>query len=350
MEKIENSTWFDLNRTLSYNAMINIILSARGPGKTYSVKKRIINRFIKHGEQFVLIRRYKDDIGQTKLNQFFADIESNNEFEDHELKVINKEFWIDGELAGWAFALSQSANVRSVSFPDVGTIFYDEFITPGSQKYIKNEAFVLFDLLSTITRLRDDVRIILAANAISLSNPVFRFLDIRPKLGQEFTTIERTDTDQDGLVKTLRILIQIFDGEGHKAKSRISMLGLATKGTQWARYAIENEFLSSNGSFIKRRPPKLEPLFNIEAADLSIGVWRDNKLDELHISNKMDPTRPTLTYNTDIYTEDNALIKKYRDNNYTQYLQIMFTQGNVYYTNQFEKELAFNIYIELGIL
>ena len=101
-QKVE---WYDVNRLLSHNANFYFVLSGRGAGKTYGFKKWMINRYIKKGEQFIYIRRYKDDIKQSRLDEFFADIIANNEFPDDELTVKNKEYYINGELAGWAIDL-----------------------------------------------------------------------------------------------------------------------------------------------------------------------------------------------------------------------------------------------------
>jgi recombination protein RecT len=44
--------------------MINILIGERGVGKTYGATKFVINQFIKKGEQFAYIRRYKPEIAK----------------------------------------------------------------------------------------------------------------------------------------------------------------------------------------------------------------------------------------------------------------------------------------------
>ena len=68
--------FYDYNRIKSYNALFNFILSPRGNGKTYGAKKFVIKRFLKYGEQFIYVRRYKTEFKKLKL--FFDDIR--NEF------------------------------------------------------------------------------------------------------------------------------------------------------------------------------------------------------------------------------------------------------------------------------
>ena len=72
-EKIDTSMYWDLKRTLTHNTLINIIVGNRGGGKTFGFKEYAIDNFIKKGEQFGYIRRYKDDLIEP-MKRFFDDI------------------------------------------------------------------------------------------------------------------------------------------------------------------------------------------------------------------------------------------------------------------------------------
>lgn len=72
--------YYDYNKILSYNALINILIGERGVGKTYGASKLVINKFLKKGEQFAYIRRYKPELKKA-VPQFFEAIKDNNEFE-----------------------------------------------------------------------------------------------------------------------------------------------------------------------------------------------------------------------------------------------------------------------------
>ena len=54
--------YYDYDKISSYNATFNMIITNRGFGKTYGAKKRAINKFLKKGEQFIYVRRYKSII------------------------------------------------------------------------------------------------------------------------------------------------------------------------------------------------------------------------------------------------------------------------------------------------
>ena len=87
---------------LSYNAILNFIIGERGVGKTYGAKKHVVNRFIKKGEQFVYLRRYKtelkDSVGSKMKPKFFNQIV--DEFPDHELSNSADTMYIDGKICG----------------------------------------------------------------------------------------------------------------------------------------------------------------------------------------------------------------------------------------------------------
>ena len=80
--------YYNYDKALSYNALFNFILTTRGLGKTYGAKLKVIKKFLKTGEQFIYIRRYKDEL--STIDTFFNDIIANNEFPEHEFKVVQE--------------------------------------------------------------------------------------------------------------------------------------------------------------------------------------------------------------------------------------------------------------------
>lgn len=73
--------YYDYHKILSYNAFINILIRRKTAfGKTYGASKMVVNRFLKHGEQFAYIRRYKPELKKAVPN-FFDALKANNEFE-----------------------------------------------------------------------------------------------------------------------------------------------------------------------------------------------------------------------------------------------------------------------------
>ena len=59
----------------SRNCLFNFILGARGVGKTFCKKEDVINAYLKSGEEFVYMRRYKEELKEKNMERFFDDIE-----------------------------------------------------------------------------------------------------------------------------------------------------------------------------------------------------------------------------------------------------------------------------------
>ena len=115
--------YYNYDKIRSYNALMNIIMTNRGFGKTYGFKDMAIKNFLKNGKQFMYVRRYKTDISKEKITMFFADIQE--KYPSHNFQIKGKNAYCDGKLMGHFVALSTSLNLKSVPFPDVTLICYD---------------------------------------------------------------------------------------------------------------------------------------------------------------------------------------------------------------------------------
>ena len=86
--------YYDYDKISSYNATFNMIITNRGFGKTYGAKKRAINKFLKKGEQFIYVRRYKSELKKVK-DKFFEKIKK--EFEGHKFEIKGFTAYIDNK-------------------------------------------------------------------------------------------------------------------------------------------------------------------------------------------------------------------------------------------------------------
>ena len=84
--------YYDYNRILSYNAMINFLIGERRCWKNLSEHQNLLLiNFWKNGEEFAYIRRYKPELSEA-VPKFFSALNSNNEFEGHHLYNKRKYF------------------------------------------------------------------------------------------------------------------------------------------------------------------------------------------------------------------------------------------------------------------
>ena len=118
--------YYELGNLLGRNKIMNIVIGQRGCGKTFQAKKWAVKKFIETGKEFIWVRRYKTEL--KSLQSFFDDIVSEGYFDSHSLEVKGKTAYIDGQIAGHFVALSVSANQKSVPYPNVDKIIFDEFM------------------------------------------------------------------------------------------------------------------------------------------------------------------------------------------------------------------------------
>lgn len=266
------SKFYDINKTLSYNCLFNFIIGNRGGGKTYGFKKWAIRSFLKTGKQFVYVRRYKQEL--KNIGKFFDDIRG--EFPDIVLEVKKNAFYIDGKQAGTCMALSTAKIEKSVAFPEVDKICYDEFILDkGVYHYLPDEVTNFLELYETIARMRD-VTCMFLSNAITVTNPYFLYFDISLPYGK---TIQRQG---DLLIE----LVQNQEYIEEKNKTRFAQI---VKDTAYGKYAIENQFLRDNKNFVCRKTAGSHCYFLIDYMDATFGVWIDYTAGVMTVSEDIDP-------------------------------------------------------------
>lgn len=311
--------YYDLTKILSYNAFLNFLIGERGVGKTYSTSKFVTKQFIKKGEEFAYIRRYKTELKKS-VSKFFEPLIANNEFEGHSLITRGDKFYIDDKLAGYSMTLSTAQDLKSTNFSNVKYIIFDEFIIEEGQKhYLKNEVENFLGLVETIARMRD-VKIFMLANAVTIANPYFIFFDISLPYNTDIKTYK------DGL-----ILVQYMYNEEYRRAKKESKLGRLTEGTEFSKYAIENNFRLDNKDFIEHKSGTSRFCFAIKYRDQIYGVWFDYNIGKIFVSNDYDESGQIFACTLEDHTPNTMMINAMKS--YTAWKTFIqnYKLGNVYY-------------------
>ena len=312
---INEDFYYNPNNLLSYNCLINLIEGERGNGKTYAFKKLGIDNFIKNGSQFIWIRRYETELDN--IDRFFDDIRKR--YPNHELEVKGKKFYCDGKTMGMAVPLSKAVTLKSVPFPEVKYIFFDEFlISSPHYHYLKDEISQLFDFYSTVARNRD-VRLFLIANSISEINPYHSFFNIKIDNDRRFYKIGKD------------IILERTSTENYRQAMSMTRFGKIIKNTRYGRYAIDNEYLNDNKSFIEKKSEKAINRFNIVYNEKTIGIWIDTELGRIYCSNKFNSSCPNYCITTKDMQPNYIILKN--NSHYIKMLKDAFQRGYIYYEN-----------------
>ena len=312
--------YYDYTKILTDNAFLNFLIGERGVGKTYGASKFVTKQFINKGKEFVYIKRFKSDL-QKSVPEFFQELIKNNEFPDHELSAKSSKFYIDNQKCGYALSLTTAQSLKSTNFPNVKNIIFDEFIVEeGGQYYLKNEVEIVLGLIETIARMRD-VRIFMLGNAVTVTNPYFIYFDIQLPYSTDIKTYK------NGL-----ILVQYMYNEKYREAKANTKLGKLVEGTEYSKYAIENNFRLDNKNFIEKKTGTAKCSFAIKYKDHLFGVWFDYSVGKIFVSPDVN-TKQIYACTLNDHTPNTMLLSAIRD--YTAWKTFIknYKLGNVYYEN-----------------
>ena len=335
--------WYNPSKMLSYNKMLNFVLSHRGGGKTFSCKRLAIKNFLKTGKQFIYLRRYKTELKGDNVAKFFDDISV--EFPDVEFEVKGHTFYINGEQAGFAIALTQQVQVRSTPFPNVTLIIMDEFVLDDrgtNLKYLNNEVKTFLEIISTVVRSRDDVRVICCANSISYVNPYFDYWKIR---------IDNTDKREFYFSPlTDQVIVQLYQNEIFTEDMVKTKFGQLIQGTQYGDYAINNEVFLDNEEFLMEKKPQDSTFqFSIKYDNKIYGCWYSDDFSIYHFNEQYDKSsKMCFSVTNDDHSFDMSTLKSMKKNSFMVALKMYYEKGLVFYSTQEIKKDMYNIFKSIG--
>lgn len=196
MKKKEQETkYYSLKRILQKNADYNMIFGERSNGKTYAALEYGIRRYLASGEQMAYIRRWREDLRGKRAESLFANHVANGVVEKLTDGKFNEVFYMgnkwflsfyneetkkrtpDDKPFCYGFCLSEQEHEKSSSYPDVTTIVFDEFLT--RRYYLPDEFMLFMNMLSTIIRQRDNVKVFMLGNTVNRYCPYFNEMGLK---------------------------------------------------------------------------------------------------------------------------------------------------------------------------
>lgn len=260
--------WYDPRITLSHNCLFNFVVGMRSSGKTFNSVNYALGKFLRtvdteRPSQLAYVRRYKPEIRATSLT-FLNDIAARGYFDGHEYKLQGQTGKVDKIPFVHFFPLTTSAGLKSVAYPNIDLIVFDEFLAGKGVRYLPREVEIFLELYVTIARDRD-VPVLFLSNAITQTNPYYLYFGIKPN-GKEFQRIKTGDGPAD-------ILLHTWKDEERTELRRQSRFGNLVAGTEYGDYSIENEYWFDNDSFIEKRDPSSRVLFCYQYKNKKYSVW-----------------------------------------------------------------------------
>lgn len=272
---------------MSYDAQINLIVTARGRGKTYGIRKLAINDFINDGFRFVEVVRYKKQLqGENSVaNGYFDKIIAKNEFPGYMFRTQGTSAYIakavpEGkkpkwEKCGYFVALTDMQQAKQRTFANVKKIIFDEFIIDKRtmSRYLYGEYELFVNIIDSCAReevnengepVGTPVHAYLLGNACDLINPYFQHYKI-------------TDRPRDGyswLEKGLALLHFDSNKLYSEGKSK-TLVGRLLEGTAEANVIIGNEFKTGDKYDIAKKSAGARFVVGMVWHSQKYGVWED---------------------------------------------------------------------------
>lgn len=198
--------YYSLNNILAKNAQYNIIFGERSNGKSYAVLDYGLKQYCEHGEQMAIVRRWREDFRGKRGETLFSPLVENGLISkytngkwdrvysyagrwylaryDEELNKIIQ----DNNPFAWGFALTEMEHDKSTSYPKITTIMFDEFLTRSG--YLPEEFILFMNVISTIVRYRNNVKIFMLGNTVNQYCPYFNEMGLK-----HITQMEKGDID-----------------------------------------------------------------------------------------------------------------------------------------------------------
>lgn len=188
--------YYSLKKILSKHCTYNMIIGERSNGKTYSVLKYCLEKFLNKHEQCAIVRRWQEDITGRRASGIFDALNKDGMVEklshgkftnityyagkfflcnidENGKKIYNSE----NDCLGYTFSLTENEHNKSISYPNITTIFFDEFLT--RKIYLQDEFVSFMNTISTIVRQRTNVKIFMAGNTVNKYCPYFEEMGLK---------------------------------------------------------------------------------------------------------------------------------------------------------------------------
>lgn len=318
------TAYYDFAKLFSYNATFNGVCGGRGLGKTFGSKKKSLSDATKsikisevehtvktqsgkektkivleindNIEQFIYLRRYKEELAMAK-STFFADIE--HLYPDFDFRVMGwhaqasprkyaaMERGRPWAIIGFFVALSVAQNYKSVQFPNVKTVIFDEFIIEKGGQYLQDEARKLTNFYNTVDRFQGRARVLMLANSVSITNPYFIQYRVEPQKADKngFVFVRK---NQSGKAFMLYHFPESEEFESEVFQTEFGKF-ITEFDPEYADYAVNNQFKDNHEGLVNGKPYTAKYFITLETKTGVFSIWYDSRTNMFYCQEKRIP-------------------------------------------------------------
>ena len=326
MAKIYTSDgWVNWPYIIDQGAAFNMVVGARGVGKTYGLIKDCIER----GRPFIYLRRLKSQLDQcaTAAGNPFKRINTDLGMDIKPKRSTGGVLFIDGEkVIALGVSLSTVANVRGFDYSDYDCIVFDEAIASEGERPINHEFEAFLNFYETVNRNREllgdkPTQAFLLGNANRLTNPYFsgwHFMKTALNMLKGRQMVWRSGDNS-------RLMILLIDSEISNRKRDTALYQNASEG--FITMALDNAF-RTDGTNIRSMPIRE---FNHLVSIGEIGIYKHKSERLYYVS--------MLTRNDNVYEPYGMGLKMFQQDYYN--LRLFYMINKIVYFENYECELLF---------
>ena len=311
---------------LPYQRKFNFIEGKRVIGKSYTTQFYCMDRYLTRGQEFINLVRYKNALNKKSFEKKFDKV-IQEKYHDYKFKFTKEYMTLDGEVVCQNMAISSYQDYKSMSFPRVKHIIFDECLpeNPKTTRYVEgwNEPNLVLNIYDTVDRKEDRVICFFLGNLTSFYNPyhlheVFKFPYIEEgKIWTGKNVLFQRATATDALI----------------AKLKASEFGQMTEGSEYGNFASGCTYQDEDQSMIDSLPVGCKFIFTIIYKGFSFGVWTNRQGSLIYVSKKYEEKNKRVYALTLEDHTENTLITKCKDS-LIGWLATGFKNGKVRFENE----------------
>ena len=337
--------WYNPQKMLSYNQFLNFVIGGRDIGKTFAMKKYLLQQFVKNGKQSLYLRRNKTELDGIDKESFFPrimleqifpnyeEVEVNvsrtqtkivftstlKDFENGEFIITSGKIMLNGRVVIYLKSLSTWVNLKGSEYDNVFFIMFDEVLidTSSNKRYLKNEVEAFLNLLISVFRQRKNCHVYLLSNAANINNPYFAY----------FKFYENTDRRFYNL-KDRRILIEFPPNQPFDGSSDDDIYHLI-KDSKIYDSVANNKFQVDRGKNIGKLKGDKTYLYSLYIDGITLSCYSCNGL----VYVKVGYDKHRNIYSVDPAESENGLIYMDRSSDLAWTLRQCYLKNCIWYEN-----------------
>lgn len=352
------SKFYDWQATMSRqtgtNGEICLVLGGKGIGKTFGLRLKCIDRFIKHGELFVEICRTNEEL-KAVMAGYFDKIQNDGFYTDYVFKTEKGCGYVALKPADetekpvyrlicYFVALTNFQREKKRTYVKPKRFIFDEAVIDTKDKchrYLADEFLILANLLDSVSRQQPgdsyQYYLYIIGNSVDLTFPYLRHLGINKLPGFGYTYYKN---------KTVLLhYVEPWDADDRKAHT---LVGRMLDGNDESKVIFDNVFTDTTNGEIMKKTPNAQYKYAFKWGKMTFAIWADMKQGLWFVTSKL-PKDAKNVYT--LAKQDSSINYQVieRSNPLAQLVNEVYYIGGLRYESAHVREAFFEVLSFLGI-